>query len=71
MLISRNLILQGFLKSGSKSCKPEVTFAIHRYHTQLNSNNDLQTKLPALIMGWVKFYATGINDGRPTAENGK
>lgn len=29
MLISRNLILQGFLKSGSKSCKPEVTFAIH------------------------------------------
>ena len=30
MLISRNLILQGFLKSGSKSCKPEVTFAIHQ-----------------------------------------
>ena len=30
MLISRDLILQGFLKSGSKSCKPEVTFAIHR-----------------------------------------
>ena len=22
-------------------------------------------------MGWVKFYATGINDGRPTSENGK
>ena len=32
MLISRNLILQGFLKSGSKSCKPEVTFAIHPRH---------------------------------------
>lgn len=30
MLISRNLILQGFLKSGRKSCKPEVTFAIHQ-----------------------------------------
>ena len=22
-------------------------------------------------MGWVKFYATGINEGYPTSENGK
>ena len=35
MLLSRNLILQGFLKSGSKSCKLEVTFAIHRIRGSL------------------------------------
>ena len=42
MLISRNLILQGFLKSGSKSCKPEVTFAIH--HQPLSP----ESKVPLL-----------------------
>ena len=42
MLISRNLILQGFLKSGSKSCKPEVTFA---------------TSIEKLISGWVASHA--------------
>ena len=36
-LVSRNLVLQDFWKTGSKSCKLEVTFAIHledseRYH---------------------------------------
>lgn len=38
MLISRNLILQGFLKSGSKSCKPEVTFAIHPAFVQFSES---------------------------------
>ena len=28
-LVSRNLVLQDFWKTGSKSCKLEVTFAIH------------------------------------------
>lgn len=44
MLISRNLILQGFLKSGSKSCKPEVTFAIHQYKKIQNTKSTQRIK---------------------------
>lgn len=32
----RNLVLQDFSVTGSKSCKPEVTFAIHPYHPPLS-----------------------------------
>ena len=35
-LVLRNLVLQDFLKTRSKSCKLEVTFAIH--HTDKSVN---------------------------------
>ena len=62
MLISRNLILQGFLKSGSKSCKPEVTFAIHPYLRvgggMLNLNSDVPTEMISIIQAVIILLIT-------------
>ena len=37
-LLYRNLVLQDFWKTGSKSCKLEVTFAIHPEHLLLTGD---------------------------------
>lgn len=49
MLISRNLILQGFLKSGSKSCKPEVTFAIHPEKASISRSHLSAIEAPNMV----------------------
>ena len=56
MLISRNLILQGFLKSGSKSCKPEVTFAIHQLYIIQIENDERLVQIGRIHPKFTKLY---------------
>lgn len=70
MLLSRNLILQGFLEFGGKSCKREITFAIHQISVynecrlleillQKNTNASIVLKMVAIF----PFLTYTIDEG--------
>ncbi|WP_204220725.1 hypothetical protein, partial [Flavonifractor sp. An52] len=54
----RNLVLQDFSVTGSKSCKPEVTFAIHHAHPNTKSviyNNSIFSRIKQVNDKFARF----------------